>query len=480
MMNCPFCGNETKETSKFCTTCGKQLPCCPTCGKILTKRTRFCTADGTPIPEEIQALFQEQPAPANAEPAAAPALEPAPPLIVEPTPPQNTCARCGKPAAEGRKLCDECRAALLAARKAQRPAACTRCGQPAEAGQSYCAQCRQTVEAMQGATVVIPTPQVSHFCTQCGKTVAQGEHICAECQAAAAAQTAPKAAPKPAPKVAPERKKNKKKGGAIAMAIVLAVLVLGLVGVLVYAIAAGDLLTPPTQTQSHKDDKDDKDDDKTKEDDEDSEDGQDSEDGEDGTAEGDGPSDAPTEAPDTISCTALKLEGGISTVELFEEGQSYTLPVIVTPADTSDELSFRCSDNTVATVDKNGKVTAVADGVATITITCGDKVLEIEVICNLPAEMDSLAYFVDNCDKIQFTSAALEGFDKEMARIARNAIFAKSGRKFNDQTLQAYYEQFDWYEPKYEPSSFDTSLLNSIQNSNLVLVTDYETARGWR
>ncbi|MBQ9149083.1 MAG: zinc ribbon domain-containing protein [Oscillospiraceae bacterium] len=445
-MKCPFCGKELHEDAKFCTGCGKPIPRCPTCGKLITKRTKFCTADGTPIPEEILALFPEQPT----EPAAAPAA------------PQSTCARCGKPVAEGRKLCDECRAVLLAARKSQQPAAaCTRCGQPAEPGQKYCAQCRQSIEAMQGATVVIPAAKVSHFCTQCGKTVAEGEHLCAACKA--------KAAPKAAPK-----KKSNKKGGMIALSIVLVVLVLGLVGVLVYAIAAGDLLSPPSQSQSHKDN--DRDEDKDQ-DDKDPTGDEDPVEDEEPVGESTAPA---TEAP-TVPCTELVLRNKAEELTLKEADQVVTLDIAFAPSDTTDTFTFTSSSPAVATVNDNGRITAVSEGKAIITVTCGEQTLKVNIVCDFGVDADdALTYFVENCDKIQFTTADLEGFDKEMARIARNAVFAKSGRKFKDAELQAYFEQFDWYEPKYDPSSFDTDLLNSIQDSNLVLVTEYETARGWR
>ena len=65
-------------------------------------------------------------------------------------------------------------------------------------------------------------------------------------------------------------------------------------------------------------------------------------------------------------------------------------------------------------------------------------------------------------------------FDKEMCRLARNGIYARCGRKFNDITLQKYFEQYDWYEPEIEPDEFTESLLNEYQIANRDLIIEYE------
>lgn len=89
-------------------------------------------------------------------------------------------------------------------------------------------------------------------------------------------------------------------------------------------------------------------------------------------------------------------------------------------------------------------------------------------------------YFINNCDSRYLTAADLEGFDENMCRIARNSIYAKSGRKFNDASLQAYFEQYDWYVPSVDPASFTAGMLNDYQNANLNLIMNYESDHGYR
>lgn len=59
------------------------------------------------------------------------------------------------------------------------------------------------------------------------------------------------------------------------------------------------------------------------------------------------------------------------TVSLHEVGDTYYLTVSTTPADTTDAIAYASSDETVATVDTSGKITAIAPGEAIITVTCG-------------------------------------------------------------------------------------------------------------
>ena len=91
-----------------------------------------------------------------------------------------------------------------------------------------------------------------------------------------------------------------------------------------------------------------------------------------------------------------------------------------------------------------------------------------------------LLYVIENCDSTYLTESDLSGFDKEMCRIARNALYAKSGRKFKDAELQEFFEQFSWYYPSVEPSAFTGSMFNKYQSANLNLISAYERDHGYR
>lgn len=87
-----------------------------------------------------------------------------------------------------------------------------------------------------------------------------------------------------------------------------------------------------------------------------------------------------TEEP-TVPCTGLEWSDGNGAVTLEALGNSWLLNVVVTPADTTDELTYYSSDESVVTVDSEGCLTAVGEGEATVVIACGDVQLECEVVC---------------------------------------------------------------------------------------------------
>lgn len=71
-----------------------------------------------------------------------------------------------------------------------------------------------------------------------------------------------------------------------------------------------------------------------------------------------------------ISCTGLVLSS--TTVNLSSIGDSWLLNVEIEPQDTTDVLSFTSSDPGVVEVAADGRITAVAAGEATVSVTCGD------------------------------------------------------------------------------------------------------------
>lgn len=93
-----------------------------------------------------------------------------------------------------------------------------------------------------------------------------------------------------------------------------------------------------------------------------------------------------------------------------------------------------------------------------------------------------LEYFMENCDSMVFAKEDIAGFTKEEARYARNACYAQGGRKFKDQALQAYFEQYDWYTPTYEPAYFsehESDLMNYYMKENLKVIRAYEKEMGF-
>jgi hypothetical protein len=54
------------------------------------------------------------------------------------------------------------------------------------------------------------------------------------------------------------------------------------------------------------------------------------------------------------------------------------------------------------------------------------------------------------------------------------------GRRFNDESLTAYFSQFEWYRPTIDPDDFKESMLNDYQVANRDLIVAYEQEKGFR
>ncbi|MDD5884403.1 MAG: Ig-like domain-containing protein [Candidatus Faecousia sp.] len=80
----------------------------------------------------------------------------------------------------------------------------------------------------------------------------------------------------------------------------------------------------------------------------------------------------------SIPCQELYIISG-KTVELNEEGQMFLLHVKASPENTTDKILFTSSDEAVATVTEDGRITAVSEGEAVITIRCGVSTMECPV-----------------------------------------------------------------------------------------------------
>ena len=103
------------------------------------------------------------------------------------------------------------------------------------------------------------------------------------------------------------------------------------------------------------------------------------------------PTEAPTEESTipTIPCTDLVILEAMVVID--EVGQSYLLNAAVAPEDTTDTLMYSSSDESIATVNEEGRITAVGAGEVTITVSCGELSMDCTVLCapgdiTLPAD----------------------------------------------------------------------------------------------
>ena len=89
-------------------------------------------------------------------------------------------------------------------------------------------------------------------------------------------------------------------------------------------------------------------------------------------------------------------------------------------------------------------------------------------------------YFLPTSNTEYLTMSDLEGFSQDDCRMARNELYARHGRRFDDPNLQAYFDALDWYEGTTEPADFDESVMNEYEIANRDLIVQYEKDMGYR
>lgn len=80
-------------------------------------------------------------------------------------------------------------------------------------------------------------------------------------------------------------------------------------------------------------------------------------------------------------------------------------------------------------------------------------------------------YILPDSSTRYLTGTDIAGLTSEELRLARNEIYARHGRKFKDEALQAYFNSKSWYAGTIEPERFsDDALLNDVERKNLELI----------
>ncbi len=94
--------------------------------------------------------------------------------------------------------------------------------------------------------------------------------------------------------------------------------------------------------------------------------------------------------------------------------------------------------------------------------------------------IDIQDYILVGSDVRYISKSELRGFTTEQCRLARNEIYARHGRVFDDEYLKEYFALKEWYVPSIAPDDFDESLLNSYEIANRDLIVEYEKECGYR
>jgi len=83
-------------------------------------------------------------------------------------------------------------------------------------------------------------------------------------------------------------------------------------------------------------------------------------------------------------------------------------------------------------------------------------------------------YMIPQSSSRRLTYSDIAGLSKWQLSIARNEIYARHGRMFNDADIRTYFEAQSWYSGTIAPEDFDPSVLSSTEQYNIDFIQSYE------
>lgn len=89
-------------------------------------------------------------------------------------------------------------------------------------------------------------------------------------------------------------------------------------------------------------------------------------------------------------------------------------------------------------------------------------------------------YILEFSDSKFLTKNDLQNLTAEQCRLARNELYARHGRMFDDEELQAYFDSCSWYVGSISASDFSESMLNDYEIANRDLIVEFEKEMGYR
>ena len=95
-------------------------------------------------------------------------------------------------------------------------------------------------------------------------------------------------------------------------------------------------------------------------------------------------------------------------------------------------------------------------------------------------EVEMGDYILPGSDVRFLDKSDLRGMTADECRLARNELYARHGRLFDDEMLQEYFDGKDWYNGHILPADFDENILNEYEMYNRDLIVEYEYDQGFR
>lgn len=142
--------------------------------------------------------------------------------------------------------------------------------------------------------------------------------------------------------------------------------------------------------------------------------------------------------------------------------------------------SFAIDGRTVSEAEYEAARSAALDGSLEIDADWGAYPVtesHLDILLSALSSDEQAGYVLPNSDAAFLSPEDLEGLSPEELRLARNEIYARHGRTFAAEDLNAYFISQSWYRAIYSPEEFDVlapELLNKYEVANLALILEAE------
>ena len=88
----------------------------------------------------------------------------------------------------------------------------------------------------------------------------------------------------------------------------------------------------------------------------------------------------------------------------------------------------------------------------------------------IPETEAPAVYLLPNSGSAYLTEADFADLSHWELILARNEIFARHGRRFQNADIQAYFDGCSWYSGTIAPEDFDSSVLSDIEVKNVQML----------
>lgn len=179
-----------------------------------------------------------------------------------------------------------------------------------------------------------------------------------------------------------------------------------------------------------------------------------------------------------VSCNSQATSGTASSGSAAATTTTSSESASATSSTASTSASAASTSASAASTSASA-ASASASAASTTTTTVDASQRQVEPQPEPEPEYNDY-YILPDSSSYYYSYGELSGMSSYDLYLARNEIFARHGRMFNNADLQEYFNSQAWYEPIYSPSQFDSmgNVLNDVEQKNVNVMRQIEKDQG--